>query len=211
MLPADLLTKALGVAKFQSLLPFCGIHVPKPAVCKLTPQPVRVLSWKTLGVLLLALCAFQLVKGQDSEVSSDDGSTWLIFLAIGVILAWEGFKSASAACVRSLRCGRRAANLPTPGVACQTDPQAPPPLSPARVVQVPQPIPVGLEAYFTSTGERWYQDYHCGDIRNRIARRFLPCEHCTANHLMLQPPDQPIPLAQQVPPPPQVRRRRPRG
>ena len=210
-LPADLLTKALSVARFQALLPLCGVFLPKPVVNKLSVKPERTPNWKALAILLLALCALQLVKGQDSELPSEDGSAWLIFLVIGVILAWEGFKTASTTCVRLLRCPRRITNMPAPGIACQTDPVAPPPEPAARIVQVPQPIPQGLEAFFTATGERWHQDYSCGDIRNRIARRFLPCERCTAHHIMLQPPDQPLPLAQQAPPPPQVRRRRPRG
>ena len=210
-LPADLLTKALGAAKFQSLLPLCGVYVPKPRVSKVANLCKPVACWKTVGILLIALCVSQLLKGQDSASPSEDGSAWLIFLVIGVVLAWEGFKSASSACVRALRCRRRVTGIQAPEVACQTDPWplAPPPQP--RVVQVPQPIPEGLEAYFTSTGARWHQDYNCGDIRNRIARRFLPCERCTANHIMLHPPDQPLPLAQQAPPPPQVRGRRPRG
>ena len=211
LLPADLLTKALGASKFQSLLPLCGVYVPKPRVSKVANLCKPVAFWKTVGILLLALCVSQLLKGQDSASQSEDGSAWLIFLVIGVALAWEGFKSASSACVRAVRCRCRATGIQAPEVACQTDPLplAPPPQP--RVVQVPQPIPEGLEAYFTSTGARWHQDYNCGDIRNRIARRFLPCERCTANHIMLQPPDQPLPLAQQAPPPPQVRRRRPKG
>ena len=208
-LPADLLTKALSVTKFQSLLPLCGVHLPKPTVSKLIARTERIPNWKSVCLVLLLALVAQLLKGQALEGTSEEGSAWLVCLVVGVILAWEGLKTATSSCIRCLRCVRRVPAQQTPEVACQTDPIAPP-IPQTRVVQVPQPIPEGLEAFFTATGQRWHQDYNCGDIRNRIASRYLPCERCTAHHLMLNPPDQPAPLAQQVPPPPQVRRRRPR-
>ena len=208
-LPADLLTKALSVAKFQSLLPLCGVYLPKPAVSKLLARPERSPTWKAVCIILLLAFVAQLLKGQALEGTSEEGSAWLACLVVGVILAWEGLKTAASSCIRCLRCVRRGHAQQTPEVACQTDLIAPP-TPQTRVVQVPQPIPEGLEAFFTTTGRRWHQDQNCGDIRNRIASRYLPCERCTAHHLMLNPPDQPAPLAQQVPPPPQVRRRRPR-
>ena len=208
-LPADLLTKALSVAKFQTLLPLCGVHLPKPTISRLTARPERCSNWKVVCIVLLLAFVAQLLKGQAPEGSSEEGSAWLICLIVGVILAWEGLKTATSSCVRCLRCVRRGPAQQLPGVACQTDPIAPPaPLT--RVAQVPLPIPGGLEAYFTATGERWHQDADCPNVRTRITRRFLPCEQCTANHDMLQPPAQPLPIPQHLPPPPQVRRRRPR-
>ena len=73
-LPADLLTKALNVAKFQSLLPLCGVHIISPAVNRLSIAGTPNYSWKKLGLVLLILCLSQLLKGQESPTGSDEGS-----------------------------------------------------------------------------------------------------------------------------------------
>ena len=72
LLPADLLTKALGVTRFQYLLPLCGVYVPKPVARKLSSSSEGKADseiqgcWRALGILLLAICVSQLLKGQAS-------------------------------------------------------------------------------------------------------------------------------------------------
>ena len=196
-LPADLLTKALSPAKFQTLLPLCGVYVPKPSLQKVAlSYPSE--RWKKIGLVLLILCLSQLLKGQESSADSDEGSVWLLGLIVGVVLCWEGFRAASRACLRCIRILPRTQLIARHDAAVQTDNIPPPP---------PPRFSEHLEAFFTSTGERWHQSAVCPDVRGRVTRRYLPCGRCTVGHEVPQHLDPPQPIPQHHPPAPPVRRR----
>ena len=194
-LPADLLTKALGVAKFQALLPLCGVHVPAPSVRQARVSSAPLSSWKSLAILLLVVCLAVLLKGQDTVSDTEEGSVWLLRLIVAIVLCWEGARAASAACLRCIRPRTGTPPVATNDAVVQTEYVRPPRIS------------ENLEAYFTATGERWHQSAACPDIRARVTRRYLPCGRCTANQEMVVPPDVPQPIPVHHPPAPPVRRR----
>ena len=108
-LPADLLTKALGVAKCQSLLPLRGMSSgrPPPLVNRVSVGVEPRKRLLLMGLSLLLVVIVQLLMGQDVGPGTEDTETslnvWLLSLVISVILCWEGLRAASSAALRCIR------------------------------------------------------------------------------------------------------------
>ena len=73
-LPADLLTKVLGVTRFQYFLPLCGVYVPKPVVCKISSSSKGIGSQGALeGFRHPTSCHLRLSTFETSSISDWGG------------------------------------------------------------------------------------------------------------------------------------------
>ena len=102
-LPAYLFTKALPMQRFQALLPLVGVFSPPP---QLSEVEVNRSKWTQAALALWAFSVPQMLKGSALAEMEGEGSDqawiWLMSVALGVILLWEGLKVASRPCLRRL-------------------------------------------------------------------------------------------------------------
>ena len=102
ILPADLLTKSLPAVRFRGLLDSLGvksISAEKISKAQVSSRSERL---KKAAIAVWALSVPHMLKGLDP--GSDDAFwMWLIAVAFGVIMLWEGLKMACRPCVRAFR------------------------------------------------------------------------------------------------------------
>ena len=106
-LPADLLTKALPQARFHMLVSLLGVGptvAGKVSRCQVQPLAARK---KFAALALWALSVPQMLKGCEASTDGQDGNEqvwmWLLAVALGVILLWEGAKMMARPCLKVLR------------------------------------------------------------------------------------------------------------